>query len=336
MAPPPIDMNISNSKISQGTEIQNYDGEPFKVEEHLYNDKFVLNNTDMTNTSSNDGNINSFSGTDQHMLTDSIDPTAQSLEGDRSLKPSRIPILKTKHLESMNSISNSDLSNKCTNSSVEDYEASKILLNASCIPTSPITGKKYRSPLSMQPKVSDRPKKIINGSVSNNNTSCDNLSINAINSSPVTNSNMEGISKTSSIETTNTNSSINIKNETSSGRTTPILANNKSLNEVINSNIDNYKVAGLNESLHSERKPRFKWMFGPHKNANVVCFIFSFFFFEHNVFMYILQFIIIAFTVARSSEKKSRSWFQHCWWSGRRRNRKYSKFKTYAIRFSIF
>ncbi|XP_012169588.2 protein lap1 isoform X1 [Bombus terrestris] len=269
MAPPPIDMNISNSKISQGTEIQNYDGEPFKVEEHLYNDKFALNNTDMTNTSSNDGNINSFSGTDQPTLTDSIDPTAQSLEGDRSLKPSRIPILKTKHLESMNSISNSDLSNKCTNSSVEDYEASKIL-NASCIPTSPITGKKYRSPLSMQPKVLDRPKKIINGSVSNNNTSCDNLSINAINSSLVTNSNMEGISKTSSIETTNTNSSINVKNETSSGRSTPILANNKSLNEVTNSNIDNSKVAGLTESLHLERKPRFKWMFGPHKNANVL------------------------------------------------------------------
>ncbi|XP_043522617.1 protein lap1 isoform X2 [Frieseomelitta varia] len=271
IAPPQIDMNISNSKISQETQIQNYDGESFKVEERSYNDKFSSNNTDATNTSNNDGKISSFSGTDQiHALTESIDLTEQLLEGDRSLKPSRIPILKTKHLENTNSISSSDLSNKCTNSSVEDYEALK-MLNASSIPTSPITGKKYRSPLSMQPKVSDRPRKIINGTVSNNNISCDNLSINPVNSSPVANSNMEGISKTLSIETPlNMNISFNIKNETNSGRSTPILPNNKSLNEMTNLNVDKYKVAGQNESLNSERKPRFKWMFGPHKNANVL------------------------------------------------------------------
>ncbi|KOX73288.1 Protein LAP2 [Melipona quadrifasciata] len=271
IAPPQIDMNISNSKISQETQIQNYDGESFKVEERSYNDKFSSNNTNATNTSNNDGKISSFSGTDQiHALTESIDSTEQLLEGDRSLKPSRIPILKTKHLENTNSASSSDLSNKYTNSSVEDYEALK-MLNASSIPTSPITGKKYRSPLSMQPKVSDRPRKIINGTVLNNNISCDNLSTNPVNSSPVANSNMEGNSKTLSTETPlNMNISFNIKNETNSGRSTPILLNNKSLNDMTNLNVDKYKVVGQNESLNSERKPRFKWMFGPHKNANVL------------------------------------------------------------------
>lgn len=254
--------------------MQNFDGEPLKVEERLYNDKFSSNNTDATNSSNNNENTNCFTGNDHaHALSESIDPE-QSSEGDRSLKPSRIPILKTKHLESTNSISSSDLSNKCTNSSVEDCETLK-LLNASCIPTSPITGKKYRSPLSVQSKVSDRSKKVVNGTISNNNISCDNLSTNAIHSNLVSNSNTEGISKTLSIEpSSNMNSSINMKNEANSGRSTPILVNNKSPNEVTNPNVDKYKVAGPNESLNPERKPRFKWMFGPHKNANVVCFIF--------------------------------------------------------------
>ncbi|XP_012339290.1 protein lap1 [Apis florea] len=262
LSPPKIDINTSNLKISQETQIQSYD-------EEQYNDKFSSNNTDIINTTNNDEKINSFSNIDQtHILTESIGPE-QSLEGDRSLKPSRIPILKTKHLENTNSISSSDLSNKCTNSSVEDYEALKIL-NASCIPTSPITGKKYRSPLSMQHKVSDRSKKIINGT-SNNNASCDNLSMNVTNSTLVTNPNMEGTSKTLSIETSlNMNNSVNIKNEANSGRSTPILSNNKFPNEVTNSNVDKYKIVGRNESLNPERKPRFKWMFGPHKNANVL------------------------------------------------------------------
>lgn len=284
LSPPQIDINTSNLKISQEMQIQSYD-------EEQYNDKFSSNNTDITNTTNNDEKINSFSNIEQtHILTESIDPE-QSLEGDRSLKPSRIPILKTKHLENTNSISSSDLSNKCTNSSVEDYEALKIL-NASCIPTSPITGKKYRSPLSMQHKVSDRSKKIINGT-SNNNASCDNLSMNVTNSTLVTNPNMEGTSKTLSIETSlNMNNSVNIKNEANSGRSTPILSNNKFPNEVTNSNVDKYKIVGRNESLNPERKPRFKWMFGPHKNANVVCFfffyLFSFSLFYNNNYVILL------------------------------------------------
>ena len=113
LSPPQIDINTSNLKISQETQIQNY--------EEQYNDKFSSNNTDVSNKTNNDEKINSFSNIDQtHILTESIDPE-QSLEGDRSLKPSRIPILKTKHLENTNSISSNDLSNKCINSSVEDY-----------------------------------------------------------------------------------------------------------------------------------------------------------------------------------------------------------------------
>ncbi|XP_076749577.1 leucine rich repeat containing protein 7 lap1 isoform X1 [Xylocopa sonorina] len=260
---PPIDVNIPNSKTSQEPETQNYDecGQSFKSEERLYNGKF-----DTTNASSSDGKMGSTSAVDQAHVSSELNDPEQSYEGDRSLKPSRIPVLKAKHLESANSVSNSDLSNKCTSSSVEDCEALKVL-NASCIPTSPITGKRYRSPLSMQPKLSDRSKKTLNGSVSNNNTSCDNLSINAINS----NLNTDGIPRIVTNEISpNTNSTISIKSETNSGRNTPILSNNKSQNEVAYSNIDKYKPAELNESLGSERKPRFKWMFGPHKNANVL------------------------------------------------------------------
>ncbi|CAK9814745.1 ERBIN [Anthophora plagiata] len=271
ISPSQTDINISSSKPSQETQVQNYDGcvDSYKTEECLYNDTFSLNNTDDTNASSNDGKTSSPSADQTQISIESNDPE-QSIEGDRSLKPSRIPILKTKHLDSANSVSSTDLSNKCTNSSVEDYEALK-LLNVSCIPTSPVTGKKYRSPFSMQAKLSDRPKKVLNGSVTNHNTSCDNLSVNMINSNQIGHLNTDGIiPKIVSNETSNMNSPVNIKNEANSGRSTPILTNNKSPNELTNSNIDKYKVAGPNDSLSTERKPRFKWMFGPHKNANVL------------------------------------------------------------------
>ncbi|XP_076634767.1 leucine rich repeat containing protein 7 lap1 isoform X2 [Colletes latitarsis] len=275
---PQIDIDISNSNTPQETQMQNYDGneESFKAEEYvrLCSETFSSDNVDVTNDVLFNNGETSFSNTPDktNVLTEPSD-AEQSFEGDRSLKPSRIPILKAKHLEITNSVSSIDLSKKCTNSSVEDYETLKII-NASCIPTSPVTGKKYRSPISTQPKLSDRSKKIVNGSILNNNTSCDNLaSLNTLNLNLVANLNTDGqdtISKSISNEMTNMNSPTSIKNESNSGRSTPVSINNKSLNEVDNSNANKNKVAGMNELLNMERKPRFKWMFGPHKNANVL------------------------------------------------------------------
>ncbi|XP_043264978.1 protein lap1 [Colletes gigas] len=274
---PQIDIDISNSNTPQETQMQNYDGneESFKAEEYvrLCSETFSSDNVDVTNVLFNNGET-SFSNTPDktNVLTEPSD-AEQSFEGDRSLKPSRIPVLKAKHLEITNSVSSIDLSKKCTNSSVEDYETLKII-NASCIPTSPVTGKKYRSPISTQPKLSDRSKKAANGTILNNNTSCDNLaSLNTLNLNLVANLNTDGqdtISKSISNEMTNMNSPTSIKNESNSGRSTPVSINNKSLSEVDNSNANKNKVAGMNELLNMERKPRFKWMFGPHKNANVL------------------------------------------------------------------
>lgn len=257
-------------------QLQNYDGctESFKTEEHtrLYSDQVSLNNTGTASVSATDGKtLNTEDQTEFHELE-------QSFEGDRLLKPSRIPILKTKHLESTNSISNNDLSNKCTNPSVQDYELAKVL-NVSSIPTSPVTGKKYRSPLTIQAKLSDRSKKTVNGNVSNNNTLCDNvMPANTANSNLVINSNMDNQDvnlKTVSNETSvNMNSPVLVTNETNSGRSTPVSSNNKFQNEVMNCNIDKYKGTGTSELLNLEKKPRFKWMFGPHKNANVVRYYF--------------------------------------------------------------
>ncbi|XP_076243279.1 leucine rich repeat containing protein 7 lap1 [Calliopsis andreniformis] len=276
MSPPPPN-NTLNFKTNQEMQMQNYDEteESFKAEEYvrLCNEKLLPVNAD-ANVSVNNGKA-CFSNTpDQsNALTEPSD-AEQSFDGDRSLKPSRIPILKSKHLETMNSTSNSDLSNKYASSSVEDYDSLK-MLNTSCIPTSPVTGKKYRSPLSMQSKLPDRSKKSMNGSMSNNNTSFDSLtSLNTMNANLATNLSMEGqeaISKSIPNETAmNMNSLVNIKNEANSGRSTPVSINNKYTNEMNNSITDKYKVSGTNESLNPERKPRFKWMFGPHKNANVL------------------------------------------------------------------
>lgn len=276
MISPQINVNAANPKAAQEMQTQGYDenGESFKAEEYV---RLCNENISPVHTDETDASVNNEKSSSPDQISALTEPSdaEQSFDGDRSLKPSRIPILKTKHLESTNSVSSNDLSNKCPNS-VEDHDALK-LLNTSCIPTSPVTGKKYRSPLSMQPKLSDRSKKLMNGSVSNNNTSFDSLtSLNTVNSNLVPNLNTESPDATSrsipSETTPNMNSLVDIKNETNSGRSTPVSINNKSMNDMNSSIIDKYKVTGTNESIHSDRKPRFKWMFGPHKNANVVCF----------------------------------------------------------------
>ncbi|XP_078046303.1 leucine rich repeat containing protein 7 lap1 isoform X4 [Augochlora pura] len=256
IASPHADVNISNLKVSQET--QNYDGneESFKAEEYvrLCNEKFS-SNTDGSDVAISNGKTDS-TPDQTNLLTEPSDQEL-SFEGDRSLKPSRIPILKTKHMDSTNPTpNNSDLSNKCMNSSTEDYESLK-MLNSSSIPTSPVTGKKYRSPLSMQSKFGDRPKKIMNGTLSNNNASCDNLpSLNTMNANLIGNPGFDcqdGPLKSLPNEMV-ANSPTSLKNENNSGRSTPVLLNNKSLSELVN----------------LDRRPRFKWMFGPHRNANVL------------------------------------------------------------------
>ncbi|XP_032678295.1 protein lap1 [Odontomachus brunneus] len=187
----------------------------------------------------------------------------QACENDRTFKPSKIPVLKAKHIENAGNTSNSDTSVKRASPAAEEYDMSKTSLNAySGIPTSPITGKKYRSPLSTPAKSLDRSRKMTNGNVANNN-SCDNVDSPDV-PSVVSRPNVtKNIAEESSVAPP---AIVVAKSETNSGRNTPNF-NNKPSGDAESKDL---ATSTSNETLNSERKPRFKWMFGPHKNANVL------------------------------------------------------------------
>ncbi|XP_020287331.1 protein lap1 [Pseudomyrmex gracilis] len=182
-------------------------------------------------------------------------------QNDRAnFKPSKIPVLRTKHTDNLN-----ETNAMKSSSSTDDV----VRANAySSIPTSPITGKKYRSPLSTSVKL-DRSRKLTNGNVSNNN-SCE------INSTSLLNANVDRTNVVTSVEMSVAEESsvahpAVAKSETNcGGRDTPNLnANSNSRSD----NVDNCKEhASVNETRNEtpEKKPKFKWMFGPHKNANVL------------------------------------------------------------------
>ncbi|KAL6260305.1 hypothetical protein P5V15_007837 [Pogonomyrmex californicus] len=195
----------------------------------------------------------------------SVDPE----QGDRALRPSKIPVLKAKHTENSGNDASSNKS-----SSVEEYDASRTLNAYSGIPTSPITGKKYRSPLSAPVKPFERSRKLMNG-----NTSCNNPCDNANTPTEVP-TNLSRTSVAASIQTNR------IVVDTSSGVTPPATAVESSSGRNTSNHNTNGKSQGdtnvnaesskehtsspSNEPLTSEKKPKFKWMFGPHKNANVL------------------------------------------------------------------
>lgn len=204
--------------------------------------------------------------------TPNLDSGPDSEQNDRAFKPSKIPVLKTKHVENSNNDANS------VKALPEEYDANRTL-NAvySGIPTSPITGKKYRSPLSAPAKALDRSRKLQNGNVTNNN-SCDN--VNLAETPDVDRANLVApVQMSRSIIDESSVASLAVtvvKSEINSGRDTPNLnTGNKSQGDMSNVESNEHASPALSETSSSERKPKFKWMFGPHKNANVVCTLLS-------------------------------------------------------------
>lgn len=286
LPPPSLSFNsLSNSSAVPLSDIskQNPDAnaEAAKTEEYasVTSDQTDHADPNVPSASITNGRTDSLDQTTDRTYTPSIpevvDPDTQtSSENDRILKPSKIPVLKSKHAEGSSSASNSDISIKCTSPVAvhEEYDAGKASNMYSIIPTSPITGKKYRSPLSAQRmKPFDRSRKMTNGDVSSNNT-CDNANSVVSNVShadaiaPVMRNIDDELSDTPPVAAV-------AKSETNSGRNTPnFVINSKPSGDASNNvEIKEQTISVSNaETLSSEKKPRFKWMFGPHKNANVV------------------------------------------------------------------
>lgn len=212
------------------------------------------------------------SSLDQISTDQSCTPTsntgADPEQSDRALKPSKIPVLKVKHTENSGNDANSSRS-----PSREEYDAGRMLSAYSSIPTSPVTGKKYRSPLSAPVKPLDRSRKLTNGN-SSSNSPCDNANAPTMNET--------NIARTITVAPVQTNRSI----VDVASPATAVVQNENGSNQDISNHSTNGKSQGdtnfntesvkehaspaSNEIPGSERKPKFKWMFGPHKNANVV------------------------------------------------------------------
>lgn len=189
-------------------------------------------------------------------------------QNDRALKPSKIPVLKMKHTENSGNDASSSRS-----PSREECDTGRMLNAYSSIPTSPVTGKKYRSPLSAPVKPLDRSRKLTNGN-SSSNSSCDNANTSTMNETNVAQTNIvvpvqtsrsivDGASPATTVLKNENNSNQDISNHSTNG---------KSQGDT-NFNTENLKEHASpmsNETSSSERKPKFKWMFGPHKNANVL------------------------------------------------------------------
>lgn len=215
---------------------------------------------------------NGTSSLDQTSVDQSCTPTSNSgvdpEQNDRALKPSKIPVLKVKHAENSGNDASSSRS-----PSREEYDAGRMLSAYSSIPTSPVTGKKYRSPLSAPVKPLDRSRKLTNGN-SSSNSPCDNAPTNETN---VARTNIVAPFQTSRniVDVSNVASPATavVKNESSSNQDISNHSTNDKSQGDTNINTESFKEhAGpaSNETPSSERKPKFKWMFGPHKNANVV------------------------------------------------------------------
>ncbi|XP_014609032.1 PREDICTED: protein lap1 isoform X1 [Polistes canadensis] len=271
--------NLQNtSNMSNVDDIQRSNGnvEPVKIEELV---NAAMKNPTFDGKETNNGSINNGKKLllNTNDLVSSSETTTtnldQTIETDRFFKPSKIPVPRAKHSDIVNSNSNNDTLNKSVNSIMEECDLPRTL-NVLSIPTSPITGKKYRSPLSSQEKTLNQLKKIANSNISNNNISYDNTNLSNIQNISFTDNKIENMVKNE----TNTNdishhsdsfatNCVDVENDAGSDRSTSLSASNRSLNNT--NNLD--KVHNLsNEQLTLERRPRFKWMFGPHKNANVL------------------------------------------------------------------
>lgn len=264
----PFNPSLSSPDISADAPKQNnldINVESVKAEEYtpVPDDRANFANSNISNTSADNERIDTY----DHLITEKTctpipDSGVDPEQNDRTFKPSKIPILKVKHTES----SSSDTSSikTCTSPSAEEFDMNRTLNAYSAIPTSPITGKKYRSPLSAPVKPLDRSRKLTNGIASSNN-SCNNTN------SLVEATNVAAANRGVVDELNATFSAVAIvKDEINSGRNTPSFsASNKSLGDSSNESKEHASSAP-NETLNSETKPKFNWMFGPHKNANVL------------------------------------------------------------------
>ncbi|XP_063984452.1 protein lap1 isoform X1 [Diachasmimorpha longicaudata] len=152
-------------------------------------------------------------------------------------RPSRIPILRGKNHETVSDTEGNFTADGNCNLAFNDFDdkdkSSEGFLSGIEGNLSPMTGRKYRSPLSStysQLRHSDRGKKI-NGSFREG---------------------LEGLSGQIG------NNSVEMQNEKNSGRSTPVRNGEGDVNGVERS------------KPKDEGKPKLKWMFGPHRNVNVI------------------------------------------------------------------
>lgn len=205
--------------------------------------------------------------------------TENNADGDRlGSKPSRIPIFRTKNSEG--SISEMDSTEKYVLG--DDFERSR--LDPSEIPTSPITGKKYRSPLSLQTRLSDRSLKrqTHNGNLSleetNSRRESPNGSFDTYNNGSGQKNLLKDPRRDNDQEITNSHSF-----SSSAGNNCFVDEHNFNNLERNNASFMNssYETSNDLESIDAnrydhdsndnpDRRPRHRWMFGPHKNVNVV------------------------------------------------------------------
>ena len=219
---------------------------------------------------------------------------------EQSIKRSKIPVLRPKN------VVGSNLSNSFANHDDSNSNDKSKPIDISSLTSSPMYKKKDRSQVSNQCRQLERSTGSVNGVSLNEDSISANFNLsedtNSVNMDLKTDQKMD--QKTYDIswktsydsETLISSRTVNdLQNETNSGRSTPTSINTKS--PVIN-------------SLNSERKPKFKWMFGPHRNANVVSFL------NHdngylNFYYFIKRYIILD---ASQGEEKSRLGIQYRWW----------------------
>lgn len=186
---------------------------------------------------------------------DGVQPPESESNIDQSMKRSKIPVLRLKN-EGFN------LSDSLENQ-LDSPNANKVKpLNVSSLAASPISRKKYRSQVTNQSKQLDRSKGSQNGISSNEDSLSESLNLsedaNSVNMDLKTDQKIYEMSFNNSYGSKMGLSSKHgnyIQNETNSGRSTPTSMNAKSTNM---------------NALNSEGRARFKWMFGPHRNASVV------------------------------------------------------------------
>ncbi|XP_043283644.1 protein lap1 isoform X2 [Venturia canescens] len=281
----PLPTVCTNHEVASPQHLQNSSKTPEKLEKSLHPGSINERENESQNSLAN-GDVPGRGDTHEAKdrargnaaLETSPNITENHLEGDRlGLKPSRIPIFRTKNPEG----SNLEIDSPEKYASGEDFE--RLRLDPSEIPTSPVTGKKYRSPLSLQTRLSDRSLKrqTNNGNFSLEETNC--------RGSP--NGSFESCNNGSGLKTPgkDTRRDDNIES-TNSHSFSSTFANNCFVDELNSNNLERNNASVMNSSYETsndldsidtnkydhddndnpDRRPRHRWMFGPHKNVNVL------------------------------------------------------------------